>query len=606
MSARVNTRAPMAPLYPRALDPSAHGHGGRGHVCGPGGVRHVDDVRFHPLDVGERARAYVNALTSLELRQVAHRPRRLAPPGLLDLGLSDLDPPTWRPLAAGVGVNSAPQSGPSTPPHVSGSFTAIGTERSRDAPDLWRSRGVEDLLFSFTLHGFDELPPYLAAGRDRSGDAFWSQVLGDWLESCAAPSVPGWHPYPLSRRIVAWSAALSAGGWDSGLARALQGSLTHQVRYLRRCVEHEIGGNHVLENAVALTIGGACIGIAGALEQGRRLLRRELAGQVLDDGGHLERSPSYHRQILERLVDAQGVLEAYGEPMEELEAACGSMRRWMFAVAGPDGAVPRLNDGWDGPPVTPSTAPLVELGASGYVTLRSGGDQAVLDVGALCPPHLPPHAHADALSFVLWADGEPMVVDPGSGSYHGEVRAWSRATGTHNTVEIDGESQCVFLGDFRAARLPRVTYERIDRGAERTIVVASHDGYRRLRDPVTHRRTFCWLPGDGLVVVDTVEAARSHRVRSRLHLAPGVTSGRGPLRIRALWGARVEERSGRIAPYLGTFASGVVLEQAASSTERPVMGWSLLRSEAEVRREGGEITVRRPGRPAVRFSLTSG
>ena len=277
------------------------------------------------------------------------------------------------------------------------------------------------------------------------------------------------------------------------------------------------------------------------------------------------------------------------------------MTHWLHALAGPDGRVPLLNDGWEGPSIDPAAGELTNLAATGYVVLRHGGDQAVLDVGALCPPHLPPHAHADALSFVTWTDAAPVVMDPGSGAYQGDARRWSRATGSHNTVEVDGEDQCIFLGDFRAARLPNVTCERLERRADAVIVTAGHDGYRRLSDPVDHRRVFCWLPGDGLVVVDVLRAGAAHTTRSRLHLAPGADDA--PVSIRPLFGARGERTTGRAAPYLGSFSTCVVLEQRGDTAQRAVQGWSLLRSEADVRREGDEVVIERPHGEPVRFAL---
>jgi hypothetical protein len=340
-----------------------------------------------------------------------------------------------------------------------------------------------------------------------------------------------------------------------------------------------------------------------ALEQGRHLLRRELPEQILRDGGHFERSPSYHRQLLERLGDASAVLDRCGQGSAELDAAVDGMRSWLAALAGPDGMLPRLNDAWDGPPIASGDSAFAPLADSGYLVMRQGGDQAVLDVGPLSPPHLPPHAHADALSFVLWADGRPFVVDPGSGSYRGPIRGWTRSTAAHNTVEVDGQDQCVFLGDFRAVRLPRVRHRIVDHDEDRLVVEASHDGYRRLGDPAVHHRVFCWLPGDGLVIVDVLESKLSHTARSALHLAPGAGASHGGMAIRPLWDATVTESTRLVAPYLGTCDSGLVLEQEASTADRPVQGWSLLRSEARVTREGDRVTVAREGRPDVVLQL---
>lgn len=555
-------------------------------------------VRRRPY--GEKALAYGDALTSLRASQLLHRPRRLIPPRVLAAGLSRGDPSGWRPLATGIGVTSAPQSGPTPQPHSSGSFTAVGIQRLATGPDLWSPRG--HLLFLFTLHSFDELPRYLAGDPNPQGDAFWTRMLSEWLAQCGRPSLPGWHPYPLSRRVVAWCAALSEPRWDAALRRRLLRSLHRQVHYLLRCVEHDIGGNHVLENAVALTVGGACLGSAVAARRGRRLLRRELARQLLADGGHEERSPSYHRHVLERLVDAQAVLGRAQHDLPELDAGCASMERWLAALAGPDGSLPRFNDGWDGPALAPSGDLVADMASSGYITLRAGGDQAVLDVGSLCPAHLPPHAHADALSFVLWADGIPIVVDPGSGAYHGEVRRWSRATASHSTVEIDGQDQCVFLGDFRAAHLPKVCRAPIERRSDAIVVRARHDGYHRLADPVSHRRTFCWLPGDGLVVVDVLSAAGAHRACSHLQLA-NAHGETGPLTVRALSGATVRRCDSRTAPYLGVFSTATVLEQETNTRERAVQGWSLLRSDADIRLDGDQVIIRRSTRPPVSFYL---
>ncbi|MDX6277574.1 MAG: hypothetical protein QOJ72_1702, partial [Nocardioidaceae bacterium] len=406
-------------------------------------------------------------------------------------------------------------------------------------------------------------------------------------------------------RIVAWCAALSTGGWDPALARRMRVSLWRQLRYLRRRVEHDIGGNHVLENACALIVGGACTADARAMRHGRLLLARELPRQVLSDGGHEERSPSYHRLLLERLRDVQEILARSDEPpLDALDAAVTSMQHWMQALAGPDGALPLLNDAWAGPPIQSGDAAVDDLTASGYVVLRAGSDQAVLDVGPLSPSHLPPHAHADALSFVLWMDGRPVVVDPGSGAYDGEARAWSRSTAAHNTVEVDGADQCVFLGPFRAARLPRVWRTPVEQVGDAVVVRAGHDGYGRLNDSVEVRRTFCWLPGDGLVIVDRLCCEQPHRVMTPIHLAAGLEPGKTPVTVRELGpGPEPTERRDRVAPYLGRFDPAVVLERRMEAQPGVPFGWALLRSDASVRIEGTILQIHRGRRADVVVEL---
>jgi uncharacterized heparinase superfamily protein len=218
------------------------------------------------------------------------------------------------------------------------------------------------------------------------------------------PAEPGWHPYPLSGRIIAWCAALSAGGWPASLQQRMLASLVRQTQVLRRSVEHDIGGNHVLRNAVALTFAGACLGDPALERRALALLRRELRSQLLPDGGHEERSTAYHRAIRADLEAAAALqARAHGSAPRWLVDARERMRAWEQKLRGPDGRLPLLNDAWEGPAeeVAPRREAVSVLRQSGYVVLRHDGDQLVADAGPISPAHLPPHGHADVLSFVL-------------------------------------------------------------------------------------------------------------------------------------------------------------------------------------------------------------
>jgi uncharacterized heparinase superfamily protein len=207
------------------------------------------------------------------------------------------------------------------------------------------------------------------------------------------------------------------------------------------------------------------------------------------------------------------------------------MRHWLGTVILPDGGLPLLNDCV---PVAPRRLAaleperrvadrLVVLEPSGYVVVRPGPRfHVVLDVGLPCPPELPAHAHADCLTFELCVDGRRTVVDTGTSTYTaGVTRSYERSTRAHNTVEVDGCSQTEVWGAFRAARRarPRLLEARDD--ADTIVVVAEHDGYRRLPGSVTHRRT--WRIGpERLEVDDEVLGSGHHYTAARLHLAPGI------------------------------------------------------------------------------------
>ena len=523
---------------------------------------------------------YIDALRAMRTRQIAWRAVRIIPPALLALGTKADHPPSPRLIAAGLGCTPAPASGPSKPPHESGRFDGYGVTREFGVEPFWDDTR-DGLLFLFHLHGFAPLASYAAGERTPEGDLFWALVVKDWLERSGGPRRPAWHAYPTSLRIIAWSAALSAiEGWPASLRAKVGGEILRQARYLRRAVEHDIGGNHVIKNATALAFAGTLFPSSGLRRAALRLLERETAQQVLSDGGHEERSTSYQLEVMKDLTDVGELLtRTGGERPPWLSEAVSRMVRWRRALAGPDDRAPLLNDAWEGPLIDGrEKGPLTVLRDSGYVVLRDGMDQLIFDAGPLCPPHLPPHAHADALSVVLWLGGRALLVDPGSGAYTGAVREQMRGTAAHNTVEVGGVSQCVFFGDFRACRLPRVAEPWIEHHGDFVVAFSAHDGYERLDPPVRHVRAVVWWAGRGVVILDRLTPLGPHRVRTTLNFAPGTG-------VRALEGVEVcglgslgepNRHPTTFWPHLGTSRASHGLEMSGYPGAK-VFGWSILR-----------------------------
>src|SRR5205814_3672650 len=114
----------------------------------------------------------------------------------------------------------------------------------------------------------------------------------------------GWHPYTISLRCVNWcrAAAIFADELqrDADFAAELAGATHAQLRFLAANIEFDVRGNHIIENLRALVAGG--IALAGAhparwLVRALEILQREVAEQVLADGGHFERVPAYHAVV---------------------------------------------------------------------------------------------------------------------------------------------------------------------------------------------------------------------------------------------------------------------------------------------------------------------
>src|SRR5688500_17402552 len=109
------------------------------------------------------AALYLDAGRRMRPRQLLGRARRLVPPAALAVG-TGRNEAAWRPVAAGLGADPAPQSGPVPPPDETGVFSAVGASRSLGARGFWRDER-DGLLFLFHLHGFTELARYAAGSR---------------------------------------------------------------------------------------------------------------------------------------------------------------------------------------------------------------------------------------------------------------------------------------------------------------------------------------------------------------------------------------------------------------------------------------------------------
>jgi hypothetical protein len=146
------------------------------------------------------------------------------------------------------------------------------------------------------------------------------------------------------------------------------------------------------------------------------------------------------------------------------------------------------------------------------------------DAGELGYLSIAAHGHADALAFSISVDGEPLVVDAGTYSYHYAARAreYFRSTQAHNTITVDGLSQSVAGGPFLWRKKAGVTVSDWQVSASGATLEASHDGYRRLKDPVIHRRVLD-LDAAVITVRDCLEGSAAHWVDWRLHFAPQCT-----------------------------------------------------------------------------------
>lgn len=351
-----------------------------------------------------------------------------------------------------------------------------------------------------------------------------ARLAAAWTVEHPPRAGDAWHPYTASTRAANWIAAATL---DPSLAPAVEEGVRRALARVAANVEDDVLGNHVIRNAVALVLGGVAFDDAPLRHRGEALLARELPEQVLADGGHYERSPAYHRLVLRDLLSVR--------PYTDVEGPVAAMLGFAAASSRPDGAPWLFNDG--GLDVTPALAlEALEDGVrvfpeTGYVFVRRGALALAFDCGSVSPSFLPAHAHADGLSFQLWVDGEPIVVDPGMPTYEaGPERDFFRSTQAHSTVAVGG-SQFETWGAFRAGPLPEVALvEAGENGATGRVVTAHGEHIRRIR-----------LETDALVIEDETRGADAV---STLVLAREVEvdAAAEPIRQEAVLSERLGER----------------------------------------------------------------
>ncbi|MHC4627851.1 MAG: heparinase II/III family protein [Planctomycetota bacterium] len=207
---------------------------------------------------------------------------------------------------------------------------------------------------------------------------------------------------------------------------------------------------------------------------------------------------------------------------EDFKRKAGRFTEMSFWLTGEEGKrqFDSINEG------TAANCESRRFDQGGYYVL-SGGKKShtklIFDCGPLGLGSLAAHGHADSLSFILSAYGQLYFIDPGTYTYVASdpFRNYFRSTAAHNTVEVDGQNQSQIAGPFLWNNKARSYLEQWGSDASRDRVVGWHDGYRRLHDPVVHRRSIELDKNSEVVKIDDVlEGESSHQIAVHFHLAP--------------------------------------------------------------------------------------
>jgi hypothetical protein len=212
------------------------------------------------------------------------------------------------------------------------------------------------------------------------------------------------------------------------------------------------------------------------------MLEEEVLRQFAEDGGNKEQALHYHLFAWEMAWQAGRVMDGlHGMILKRLKDAAQffcdvSLGAWDFGDSDDAQVTPLTMDrrnaerewrAWmlgeeegaalafwlgEAPRVTSAVRQKwITHAESGHAIWRDEAWTARVDASPLGFGTLAAHGHLDAMHVSLWSAGEPLVIDPGTGGYYGDVdlRASLAAWEAHNgPVPVCGRSVPMRAGPF--------------------------------------------------------------------------------------------------------------------------------------------------------------
>ena len=276
-----------------------------------------------------------------------------------------------------------------------------------------------------------------------------------------------------------------------------------------------------------------CRGKTGCCTPGFGNSAQEAERQIIEDGGHISRSPSSQLRIVRHLVEIRETLNAaHIELPDWLPQTIERMVPLLRMFRHGDGTLALFHGGSETNgevlDAVLSATKIKSKGVSsaphaGFQRLATGQTALIIDTGP--PPGAPANlgGHAGTLAFELSVGKDRVIVN--CGAEIGDGGGWHqalRATAAHSGVIVDdvNSSELNPAGGF--FRLPQnVTVSR--REIEGSLILeATHDGYE-VPFGLTHRRLIMLGPdGTEIQGEDNLIGAGGDTYAVRFHLHPAV------------------------------------------------------------------------------------
>jgi uncharacterized heparinase superfamily protein len=403
----------------------------------------------------------------------------------------------------------------------------------RTNPPDWRTTGLTAEALG-DIHSFRWLDDLATTGGERAIKAA-RELIGTWIGEHSDWSEVVWSPDVLGTRIAAWltHARFVSSGDGDPLGPRILDSLARQARHLSRIAGTGADGVARFRALRGLIYGGAAgISSSRKIDKALQLLSRELARQVLADGGHASRSPAEQIEALGLLVDICGMLQIVKrEVPADLTSAIGRMAPMARYYRYRDGRLALFNGATEGTNTlidavlknANATGPAPAVAAeSGFARITAAQTLVLMDIGAPAPPGMDARAHAGTLSFELSHGRERLIVN--CGGFTSADPAWrqaQRATAAHSTLTIDDTNSSEITETGVGPRRAHVTGDRESTDGN-VWITAAHDGYHENFSITHQRRLYVSNDGNDVRGEDTLTGGHHGYFATRFHLHPSV------------------------------------------------------------------------------------
>jgi uncharacterized heparinase superfamily protein len=339
------------------------------------------------------------------------------------------------------------------------------------------------------------------------------------------------------------------------------------------------------------------------------LLKRELARQILPDGGHVERNPTLQFQVLCDLIDLRATLNAgRREQPEFLQHAIDRLAPMLRFFRHGDRALAHFNGSNEGD-VRLINLALSQADArgraprsaphSGFERLSAGRMLILVDAGRAAPG-LDRSGCAGTLSFEASIGRDRLIVNCGAAAGGDQRWRWAcRTTAAHSTAQVDNRNSSEIRDDGTIGRRPTSVFcDREDKEGSSQLTM-SHDGYLAPMSIIHKRRLYLAGSGENLRGEDSFSGPAENPFTIRFHLHPRVQaslsrdSHQALLRLPTGSGWRLRSDHGQMRledsiylenPHEPRRAQQVVISGTTAGDET-VVKWELERHDQRAARE---------------------